>query len=90
MRFLLPTLANNMIGYVIDRVELIFPIPASPSSFFLTLERPYCLTQKSSFFLTMETPYCLTRKTSLFLTLESPYCLSRYYNQIKYTYRNNF
>ena len=52
----------------------IFPSPASPSSFFLT----------------METLYCLTRKASFFLTLESPYCLSRYYNQIKYTYINDF
>ena len=53
------------------RVELIFPIPASPGSFFLTLERMYCLTRKTSFFLTLESPHPLTRKSSFFLVLES-------------------
>ena len=42
-----------------------FPIPASPSLFFKTLERQYCLTRKTSFFLTLESPYCLTRTSFL-------------------------
>ena len=48
-----------------------FPIPAYPSSFFLTQKSLYCLTRKTSFFLTLESPYCLTRKSSFFLKLES-------------------
>ena len=37
--------------------SIIFPIPASQSSFFLTMEGPYCLTRKNSSFLRLESPY---------------------------------
>ena len=43
-----------------------FPIPASPSSLFLTLKRPYRLMRKNSF-LMLESPYCSTRKTKMAL-----------------------